>query len=219
MHLSRLHITVFLAIAVIVWVVSLMISGIPIGWKHFTPFGITVSALAVIGSLSEYVLWKKEALFFLFRKPNLIGTWKTTLQSNYIDPKTKRQIDPIDCFVSVTQRFSKIQFRLMTEESQSWFVSADFIESNKDDGFELFGIYTNEPRIDLRQNRSEIHYGALKLELHGSVKYPASLRGEYWTDRSTQGSLHLTNRIEAQLTSFEEANAAFANGNVGSKKK
>jgi hypothetical protein len=91
--------------------------------------------------------------------------------------------------------------RLFTTESNS-FLYANRLVCQDDGVFQLYGIYLNTPRIELRGQRSEIHYGALIVEVRGE---PAtSLAGHYWTDRGTRGSLELSNRQRHRVGTFEE---------------
>jgi len=123
------------------------------------------------------------------------------LKSN---PETQEGVPPIRCLAAVTQSFSKFQLKFMTKESQSWFVSSEFSASNKSDGFELYGVYTNQPKIELRDTRSPIHNGALRLELHGPKLKPDFLEGEYWTDRST-GALYISSHEKTTYTPHTKA--------------
>ncbi len=108
---------------------------------------------------------------------------------------------PVQCIMTIRQTYSRFSARLFTKESSSYLV-AHKIEPQNDGVFQLFGTYQNTPDITLRGERSEIHYGALVLEVRGDP--PKSLVGHYWTDRGTKGSLELTDRIPPILTSYQE---------------
>jgi hypothetical protein len=73
--------------------------------------------------------------------------------------------------------------------------------------YELAGVYRNTPQVHLRGERSEIHYGALLLELKGD---PVNgLQGHYWTDRQTRGTLELSNRQKRLVNDYAEAARLF----------
>ena len=75
----------------------------------------------------------------------------------------------------------------------------------------MTGVYTNEPTIDLRNERiSEIHRGAIVVNTHGSSSQPDRLHAEYWTDRGTNGKMEFTQRVDQVLTRFADAEREFA---------
>jgi hypothetical protein len=200
--LNRTHITVLLVLAVATWAIALWILGLPFTWDYSKPFSITVSVLAAACFIFDGWIWKWPIFkWWLVNRPNLHGTWKVLLKSDWIDPKTQKQVAPIECIMTIRQTYSRFSARLFTRESSSYLV-AHKIERQNDGIFQLFGTYQNTPDISLRGKRSEIHYGALVLEVRGEP--PKSLVGHYWTDRGTRGSLELTDRHPRILTSYQE---------------
>ena len=210
MTFSRLHIAVFLGIAVAVWGLVLLYQGTPVSKNHFAPFGTTVGVLVVLGLVFENLLWRHPWLHGWFvKRPDLRGTWRVELQSNWIDPETDKQKPMIVCYMGVKQTLSTLQMHLMTPESESWFIAEHIRPSPSGDGYQVGGVYTNKPHIHLRGNRSEMHLGALVLDTHGPNNRPETLTGEYWTDRETTGQLDFTGRVSNVLTRYEDAEGAF----------
>jgi hypothetical protein len=207
MTFSRLHITVLLGAAVFVWCLLLLTQGTPVTKEHLAPFSSVVVFLVTIGLLFEHVLWHQRCFHGWFvQRPDLRGTWRVELRSDWIDPKTGRRIEPIEGFMAVTQTLSRLQMHLMTAESQSWLVAERVTTSPKNRGYRVVAVYTNEPDPHLRGNRSEIHYGALVLDTHGvTPSTPDRLSGEYWTDRGTKGTLTLSSRASTIYSRFQEA--------------
>ena len=58
------------------------------------------------------------------------------------------------------------------------------------------------------RHRSAIHFGAIWLEV--SDDKPASMSGQYWTDRKTGGPMKLTQRINKKVKTFEGAAALYS---------
>lgn len=117
----------------------------------------------------------------------------------------------IVCYMGVTQTLSKLQMHLMTPESESWLVADHVRPSLSGRGFQVVGVYTNEPNIHLRDERiSEIHHGAIIVETHGPSLRPTTLTAKYWTDRKTTGAMEFTARIDELCTRFLDAQRAFA---------
>lgn len=212
MKLERIHITAFVVIAAIIWLIVLLCQGTPISWAYARPFSIVVSSLVGLGLLFEFVLWRQPLLHGWFvRRPDLRGTWRVELQSSYIRPESKERVPMIICYMGVNQTLSVLHMHLMTPESESWFIAAHVRPSPSGNGFQVIGVYTNEPNVHLRDKRiSEMHQGAIIIETHGPGLRPTTLTAKYWTDRSTMGTMDFTERIDEVFTRFVDAHRAFS---------
>lgn len=117
----------------------------------------------------------------------------------------------IVCYMGVKQTLSKLQMHLMTPESESWFLADHVRLSPSGHGFQVIGVYTNEPNVHLRDERiSEMHQGAIIVETHGPSLRPTTLTAKYWTDRKTTGTMEFTVRVEALCTRYSEAQRALS---------
>ena len=200
--LDRLFISVLLIIAIVVWGLFLWILGIELTWDYAKPYSLTLAVLTSFLWLFDKYLWKVWPTSLFYRRPNLNGTWQVTLQSSYIDPETNKHAAEIKAYAAVRQTFSSISIRMMTEQSESSLVSGRL--SIQDDGVAyLYGVYQNDPKILLRSNVSEIHYGSFKYKVLSNP--PRELIGHYWTDRNTSGSIRLFDRRRDIFDSFSHA--------------
>lgn len=211
MRLERLHITVFVILAALIWVIVLLCQGTPVTWAHGRPFSIVVSTLVALGLLLEFVLWRQPWLHGWFvKRPDLRGTWRIELQSSYVRPETNERVPMIVCYMGVKQTLSRLQMHLMTPESESWFIADHIRLSPNGSGYQVIGVYTNEPNLHLRGARiSEMHQGAIIIETHGPVLRPNTLTAKYWTDRKTTGTMEFTARVDEVCTRFADARLAF----------
>jgi len=113
--------------------------------------------------------------------PDLNGTWKGVIRSNWINPATGQRIADIPALLVVKQSFKRITCRLMTAESTSESFAESF-ELEPDSGAKLLVYsYRNEPKPSVKE-RSEPHEGTAKLRVGGQKK--PRLEGKYWNDRS-----------------------------------
>ena len=217
MKLERLHITAFVVIAALIWLIVLLWQGTPVSWVHARPFSIVISSLVGLGLLLEIVLWRQPWLHGWFvKRPDLRGTWRVELQSSYVRSDTDERVPTIVCYMGVKQTLSMLQMHLMTPESDSWFIADHVRPSPSGNGFQVIGVYTNEPNIHLRDERiSEMHQGAIIVETHGSSLRPTTLTAKYWTDRKTTGTMEFTARVDTVYTRFVDARSAFSAGEVG----
>ena len=208
MKLERVHISAFLGLGGLVW---WLVLGAPrISWEYVQPFGTVAGVLVTFGAAFELVLWRWSWLHGWFvKRPNLRGTWRVELQSDWINPDTNRGVPPIVCYMGVVQTLSTLQMHLMTPESESWLIAERISPSPNEVGYQVAGVYTNRPQTHLRGARSEMHLGGLLLDTHGPTNYPDTLAGEYWTDRKTKGRMTLTSRLPTVLTRFGDAEQAF----------
>lgn len=212
MSITRLHITVFLALAVLAWGAVLVFQGTPVSAAHLAPFGIVVGILVVLAIVFEHLLWRQRFLHGWFvKRPDVRGTWHVVLQSDATNREVDQQLPPITCYMSVVQTLSTLQMHLMTPESESWFVAHSIRNSPSENGYQIIGIYTNKPQVHLRGKQSDIHLGAIIIDTHGPSKSrPETLSAEYWTDRKTTGRMTFSRRLPEVFTRYDDASKAFA---------
>ena len=148
-----------------------------------------VTVYAIVGIVFTKWLWRWKPLQgWLIKIPDLQGTWRGELKSDWINPETGKGIDPIPMVLVIRQTFSSIKCTLMTKESSSYSTTADInIAANSEDLYLTYN-YTNRSKATIR-DRSPIHDGAAILKI---VAKPVScLEGEYWTSRKTRGDMSL----------------------------
>ena len=181
--MSRLHIGMFIGLALFAWVVLLWVRGVQLSWEYLWPYGLVVSILVLIAAIFERWGWAWRFLHGWFvKRPDFRGSWRVELDSEWVNPNTEEEVAPITCYMIVRQTLTTLSMRMMTAESSSWLVAHKIVEEN-DGVFLVTGVYTNTPKLRHRGKRSEIHYGALLLKVLGDP--PTSLEGEYWTDRNS----------------------------------
>ena len=138
--LRRIHITALLVVAMAAWVVVLWINGTPLSWQYLAPYTIVGGVLGITVLLFEHYFWHLRLLHGWFvRRPDIRGTWRVSLQSDWVNPATSVKAPPLDCYMGITQTFSKLQLHLMTPESESWLLADRVCESQKGNGYEVVG--------------------------------------------------------------------------------
>ncbi|ETT38511.1 hypothetical protein [Paenibacillus sp. FSL R5-808] len=120
--------------------------------------------------------------------PNLHGTWKGKLQSNWIDSETGEQVPPIEITAYIRQSFISISVEIHTSKM----VSKSYIAGIKTDGDtetqELCYSYNSKANADSIET-NPWHEGTAKLEIHSGSN--PKLKGNYWTLRKTIGTIEL----------------------------
>jgi hypothetical protein len=153
-----------------------------------TPHAISV--YVVIGIIFTKWLWRWKLIQgWLIKIPDLQGTWRGELKSDWINPETGKGINPIPMVLVIRQTFSSIKCTLMTKESSSYSTTADVNIAPSSEDLYLTYNYTNRPKATIR-DRSAIHDGASILKIIN--KPNKCLEGEYWTSRKTRGEMILT---------------------------
>jgi hypothetical protein len=67
---------------------------------------------------------------WLVNQPNLQGTWKVLLKSDWVNPETKQQVASIECIMTIRQTYSRFSARLFTRESSSYLVAHKIEQQN-----------------------------------------------------------------------------------------
>lgn len=190
----------FLIIWAIVLLVSNVFNTIDI-WTALTKIPIAISIYALIVLWFIKAGWRIKILQrWIVKIPDLQGTWKGELKSDWIDPSTGKHIDPIPIVLVIRQTYSQIKCILMTKESSSYSTTADINTINSGEELYLSYNYTNRPKATIR-DRSAIHDGATILKI---IKVPdLYLEGEYWTSRKTRGEMSLKFFSKSLIERFE----------------
>ncbi len=206
--LTRLHISSFIGLTIIVWLFALWAQGTPVLSVSFVkPFSVVVGAITFVVTIFNKYAWSWRIFKgWYVNRPDIRGTWKVELKSNWVNLVTNEVIPPIIAYAVVRQTLTFLSVRLMTDESRSKLIAYS-IEKEEDGLFRLAAIYRNEPNIELQGDRSEIHHGSLSLDIHGSPV--VSMEGHYWTDRATKGSVKFTDRKSMLYDTYEQAALSF----------
>lgn len=201
---SRFSLVIILGLAIGFWAATFYVLGIPMSVDQIKPFSAAIIGITAVFELFNRFVWRIAPLRWLVKRPDLRGTWNITLQSTYIDPKTKKVVEPVLGFASIKQTFTTLSVRLMTEESSSKLIAHNIIR-DEDGTYEIVGAYRSEPKIELRGVISEIHYGSFIIRPDGSQI--SSMEGHYWTDRNTKGSINYSGRNMKSKDTFQSAKA------------
>ncbi|RNF85259.1 hypothetical protein [Montanilutibacter psychrotolerans] len=201
---TRIQITVALAVATAAWGAVLCLQGTHVSWEHLAPFTTVVGVLVVVALAMEYVLWPFRIFQgWLFNRPDLRGTWKVTIQSEW--PETGQRIPPITAYAGIAQTLSELQIHLMTPESESCLLAHAIEPTPCGNRFDVSVVYANTPGVELRGVRSERHVGAATISTHGAKYKPESMTAEYWTDRRTVGRMTFEGRVPTVYSRYEDA--------------
>lgn len=164
-------------------------------------FGLNYDTFSAVGTITSinWVIWIafKKWLWaipifqgWLVCVPNLRGEWTGTIESTWKDPETDESPVPIETQGRISQTLNRITLDFETGEMTSRSITADITCDAHRKSVEVDYIYLSEPGASYK-HRSQIHYGAARLSLTGKGS-SRKLKGTYWTDRKTTGTLALT---------------------------
>ena len=192
-----------LVIVVVLWVAVLLFQGqTNLSLAMLRPFSYVLTGLTFVLLAWDRWAWHWPVFKkWLNKRPDIRGTWKGTLQSDWEDKTIGKTVPPIDVFLVVRQTYSATNVRLFSEESTSVSLSANIV-TDSDELSILAVTYHNTPNILCREH-SPIHDGGMLAKLIGNPLNKLSV--EYWTDRKTKGSGDFTRRSSALPHDFEEA--------------
>lgn len=201
MRPSRTLIQVIVLVVGGVYFAAYLVKGLPTS-DLLQPLG-AASAFAALAVLAfDHCLWRMPKIGFrLSGRPDIRGTWKGTLISQWVDPETGRKRPPFEVYLVIRQTFWSINATLITEESKSRTEMAS-LRGGSEGPSQLLGIYHNKPRAEVR-HRSPIHFGSFSLDVATSPT--RSLDGHYWTDRNTIGDMEFASHSRETVSTFGEA--------------
>jgi hypothetical protein len=204
----RMIVAAIVGAAVVTWAGVLWLGGATLGAAMLQPYGTVVFAVTMLALAFETILWRLPIVrSFVAKRPPIAGTWRATLVSNYIQPDGSQTVKTV--YVVIAQSLTRLSVRMFTDKAHSRSLAERISPSQNDELFELAIVYQNIPNIDQRtaERGGKIHFGALLIP---NVPYSAeTLRGHYWTDRRTEGSLTLLERRAKLASSYEQAQRLF----------
>jgi hypothetical protein len=202
MRPSRNFIQALVLVVAGVYLVSYLIRGLPTT-ELFAPVGAAGSVVSFAVLAFDQFLWRIPKVGRrLSKRPDIRGTWRGRLASNWVNPDTGHGIEPDpEVYLVVRQTFWNVTANLITKESKS----CSTVATIEDDGcgqYQLVAQYRNTPRASVRDH-SEVHYGSFKLDISGQPV--DQLEGYYWTDRNTMGELEFARRSSRTVESYKHA--------------
>ncbi len=202
--MEQKHIKALVFILATIWAVLLFIAGvIPVTLAVFKPMGfVTAIAIFLISAFDKWI-WKWKILHSWFVPlPNLSGTWKARLDSNWVNKATGESPKDIEAYFIVEQTFSNIKVTLLTKESGSELINGQLFKNKSNNKYYLTGIYLNEPKM-LKIQDSPMHYGALLCKVFVNRR-AITMEGCYWTNRETKGEIQFLSHSPHIYNNFDE---------------
>lgn len=160
-------------------------------------FGITLTTSFWVFYFSKG--WKWPLLKNIFYRPDVNGTWKGILESDFtIDGK---KIDPKEFYIVIRQSFIRIHFTTFTND----FVGMSYAETftlNKDKGMK--NVAYMYKKDSSQKNDDVLREGATELRLIISDNEKV-LEGKYWSNTKTQGKISVKHISNIYVDSFNNA--------------
>jgi hypothetical protein len=186
----------------------LIVTGVvlpPQASKLFAPVGLVTGFTLLLLAVLNCHLWRWRLVHKLLgAAPDMQGTWKGEIRSQWLNPQTGENPPPIECYMVVRQTLSEISIKVFTMESASDTLATSIIIENG--SHQILATYRNTPDLKHR-NRSPIHFGGFLLHIIGCP--PQTLKGHYWTDRNTQGEICVSHPKANLAESFDTAHNLF----------
>ena len=173
-------------------------------------FSVAVFAVFLAVCAFDLRLWRVPFLpRWVVDRPILTGTWKAELSVVWRQKDGQEKTNTLQGHMVVYQTFSTISMKLLTDTSSSRLVASE-MTAEKDRSYTFGAVYQATPSPEVRSSHGRtIHFGGMLLECQG--RSPDRLRGHFWTDEFSRGTLVLYPRWTTRhFGSYESAQAAYA---------
>lgn len=166
----------------------------PITDKTLLNYLKPITAIVTLDTIGIFIfskwIWKIKLLYaWLVPFPNLNGTWKGIIKSNWVDKKTGNKPDPIPVILTIKQSFTNISCVMRTGEMNSYSFISDFVIDKDNQILRLIYSYDSIPKQNIK-DRSPQHYGTIAFDIINEND-KIVLIGDYWTGRETTGTIEL----------------------------
>lgn len=154
------------------------------------------SAVILLLFIFDRWAWRWPLTAELIKRPDLHGTWKCELQSNY----DERAGEVIESYLVIDQTYTRICIRMLFDRSQSISMSGDLVEEGG--RCVLYYVFRSE-KSALEPDSNPPARGAADLKV--SRKPTPVLAGDYWMERGTKGTLVTVGHSRTLYDSFGAA--------------
>lgn len=169
--------------------VSFSISIVTLFWTFYIAYG-----------------WKLCLLNKIFYRPNLNGTWKGYLESDWKDEKGNT-IAPKEIFIVIRQNFLRIHFTTFTDNFIGYSYSETFNLKEETGLKNVAYLYRKDTS---RCNDDDLREGATELRFINDKSFK-KLDGKYWTNTKTQGRISVEFIDKDYIDSFESGKKLWKN--------
>lgn len=197
--IGRFSLTILVGIGAFLWAALLVLHGWSVPVSFFSPASMVVSIILAALFVFDRWAWAWRGIALSVSRPDVRGTWKGVLRSNWKAEASNSPAEPIEAYLSIYETYSCLIIRLFTAESQSVTLNA-VIDHGHDGTCSVIGVYRNEPKLSVR-DRSPMHYGSFVLRIEAVT----ALAGHYWTDRSTNGEMEFQRVSAERATNYASA--------------
>src|SRR5438128_1750365 len=102
--IERLHLSVVVLVAAIVWGGLLLLQGVAVETSWLRPISGVIGVLLLGLAAFDLHLWKLPILQSWFvKRPFIGGTWQAELKSNWVEPTSGKVVAPISGFMVIRQ--------------------------------------------------------------------------------------------------------------------
>ncbi|WP_067899907.1 Cap15 family cyclic dinucleotide receptor domain-containing protein [Nocardia vaccinii] len=182
---DSLRTRIAIGVAAIIWFVIALVSKHHDGQTALKTFSFAGSIVTISFLIYERWGWAWKLVRFFTGKPNLNGTWRGELRSDF--ERDGQRIAPILTVLRISQTDSAVRVTLFTGESTSVTEQSELVKE-PDGRWRLTFVYTNKPRPEVSE-RSNQHQGTCELYVTGRGE---SIAGIYFTSRKTKGELNFS---------------------------
>lgn len=188
----KIFIWILLVVSIVFYLLYLLL--FPLTEKtllnYLKPITTIVTLDTVVISLFTKWVWKWKLLYnWLVPFPNLNGTWKGEIKTNWINEKTRRKPAPIPVILTIKQSFTNISCIMRTGEMDSYSFISGFVIDKENQILRLAYSYNSIPKQTVK-DRSPQHFGTMYFDIINNSK-KKEMNGDYWTGRETTGSVEL----------------------------
>jgi hypothetical protein len=201
---TKAYIWVIVVLTISIWAAVLFCFGIELtgSVEAIKKLPLVVTIEAFIWVIFTQWAWKKRMFqSWLIVEPIIEGTWKGTIETTWIDPKTGNTPGPIPIVLSIKQSFYSINCSIYTAESTSYSYSGKIWIDESTNVKRFIYTYTNKPKASVR-HRSDFHDGTANLRIVGGSRN--KMEGDYWTTRMSTGDIELQFIQKELVSSFSE---------------
>lgn len=193
-HMINRTIKISAVLSILIFIAIYSVEGD--GKNFLTIISKSVSIITLLWILYFNFGWKYKLFNKIFNIPNLNGTWRGTLVSDWKD-ENGFGIGEIEFYIVIKQKFLNFHIRTFTENyaGQSYIEKIDF---NEKEGETKVAYFYCEDIISLEEDTRQ---GVTELRV---LENSICLMGKYWTRNKTCGTINVRFFQKKQYSTYKE---------------